>query len=364
MNDADTDLVGAIDALTMAANRNVEAVNARMDAIEIRLNRSALGGLPVEAGLGRGKSAALKSFENLMRYGEERIDIGERKNVVIAADDGAGGYLSPPDFQTELIRNLVIFSPIRQLARIGTTAAGAVLIPKRLAQGTATWSGETETHTEAKPAFGMETIEINQAACYIDISSQMLEDSAIDLTAELTLGLAEEFGRQEGLAGISGTGVKQPEGVLTNKDVTSVVSGSAADVPADALFKMFYDLPAFYRNRSAFALNGTTLGKIRTLKDGEGNYLWQPGLMAGQPETLLSRPVVECVDVPDIAPGATPIVLGDWQTGYRLIDRLNMYVLVDRFTLATSGKVRFHGRRRVGGGVVQAAAFRKMLVSA
>jgi HK97 family phage major capsid protein len=358
----DHELAAALDDLGEAARTNVARLNERLDRIETRVNRPGLGGAASEGV--RGKSAALKSFEKLMRVGVEQLSPDERRNAVISSDDGQGGYLAVPDFQMEMIRNLVIFSPIRQLARLSTTTAGQVMIPKRLAQGTASWSGEVETRTEMDPAFGMEAVEINTTTAYTDISCQSLEDTAIDMTAELTLGFAEEFGRQEGLAGMTGSGVKQPEGVLTNKNVTSVVSGAASSVTADSLFTMFYNLPAYYRNRSTWACSGTVLGKIRTLKSGDGDYLWNPGLMAGQPETLLGRPIVEAVDLPDAVPGAYPIILGDWNTGYRLIDRINMFVLVDRFSMATKGIVRFHARRRVGGGVVQAAAFRKMLVSA
>jgi HK97 family phage major capsid protein len=357
-----TDLTQALDELTNAALTNVERLNARVDAVETRQNRAMLGG-PASEGV-RGKSAALKSFEKLMRYGETRLDTDDRRNSVIVSDDGKGGYLAVPEFQTELIRNLVVFSPIRQLARIGTTNAGNVLIPKRLAQGTATWVGETETRSEAQPAFGMEEIPINEAAAYIDISSQMLEDAAIDMAAELGLGLGEEFGRQEGLAGFVGNGVKQPEGVLVNPGVTSVVSGAASSITADSMISMFYDLPAFYRNSSTWAMSGKTLAAVRKLKDGAGSWLWQPSMILDQPELLLGRPVVECVDLPDVASSATPIVLGNWNVGYRLIDRLSLAILRDPFSLATTGKIRFHARRRVGGGVVQAAAFRKMLVSA
>jgi HK97 family phage major capsid protein len=356
------DLQDALDGLAETARSSIDTLGARMDRIETRQNRPGQGGAAGETV--RGKSAALKSFEKLMRYGESRLDADDRRNAVIVSNDGQGGYLAVPDFQMELIRNLVLFSPIRQLARIGMTTAGMVFIPKRLAQGTATWVGEVETRSEAQPAFGMEEIPINEAAAYIDISNQMLEDAAIDMSAELSLGLGEEFGRQEGLAGFVGNGVKQPEGVLVNPNVTSVVSGAASSITADALISMFYSLPAFYRNRSTWAMSGTTLAVIRKLKSGDGNFLWQPAIMLGQPELLLGRPVVECVDCPDVVASSYPIVLGDWNTGYRLIDRLSLAILRDPFSLATSGKIRFHARRRVGGGVVQAAAFRKMLVSA
>jgi HK97 family phage major capsid protein len=179
----DHELAAALDDLGEAARTNVARLNERLDRIETRVNRPGLGGAASEGV--RGKSAALKSFEKLMRVGVEQLSPDERRNAVISSDDGQGGYLAVPDFQMEMIRNLVIFSPIRQLARLSTTTAGQVMIPKRLAQGTASWSGEVETRTEMDPAFGMEAVEINTTTAYTDISCQSLEDTAIDMTAEL-----------------------------------------------------------------------------------------------------------------------------------------------------------------------------------
>lgn len=109
-------------------------------------------------------------------------------------------------------------------------------------------------------------------------------------------------------------------------------------------------------------MNGTTLATIRKIKDGQGNYLWQPSYQAGQPETILGRPVVEMLDMPDVASGAYPIVYGDF-SGYRIVDRIGLSILVNPYLLATNGLTRIHATRRVGGGVLQAAKFRKLFMS-
>lgn len=339
---------------------SVAEFQTSIDRVEVELKRPRDGGEWRKDGL----AAKRKAFEKLLRYGPERLDHDERQAAVIVADDAKGGYLSPPEFVQEVIRNLVQFSPVRQLARIGNTASGEVLIPKRTATGTAYWTGETETRLEAQPAYGQERIPINECAAFIDVSVQMLEDSAIDMTAELAVGLGEEFGRLEGLAGISGSGVKQPEGVLSNSSVPTVASGASASITADALISMLYSLPPFYRNRSTWVCSGATLAAIRKIKDGSGQYLLQPGLAVDRPDTLLSRPILEAVDVPEIAASATPVILGSWSDGYRIYDRVYLSILRDNFTQALTGKVRFWARRRVGMGVVQAAAFRKMVISA
>src|SRR5690606_20385467 len=106
-------------------------------------------------------------------------------------------------------------------------------------------------------------------------------------------------------------------------------------------------------------MNGTTLAAVRKLKDGQNNYLWQPSYQAGQPETVLGKPVVEMVDLDDIGDGKFPIIFGDW-SGYRIVDRLAMAILSDPYTQARKGVTRLHATRRVGGRVMQAARFRKL----
>ena len=100
------------------------------------------------------------------------------------------------------------------------------------------------------------------------------------------------------------------------------------------------------------------------MKDGNGNYLWQPSYQAGQPETILGRPVVEAVDMPDVADGAEPIIFGDFKRGYRIYDRLSLAVMADPYSVRTTGLMRYHARRRVGAGVVRPTAFRKLLMAA
>ena len=109
-------------------------------------------------------------------------------------------------------------------------------------------------------------------------------------------------------------------------------------------------------------MNGTTLGVLRTLKDGDGRFLWQPSYQAGQPETLLGRPVIEMLDMEDIGANKFPIIYGDW-SGYRILDRVGLDILVNPYSRATERITRIHAARRVGGRVLEAAKFRKLKCS-
>lgn len=107
-------------------------------------------------------------------------------------------------------------------------------------------------------------------------------------------------------------------------------------------------------------MSGTTLAAIRKLKDGQGNYLWQPSHQAGQPETILGRPVAEAVDMPEVEADALPVLFGDFATAFRIVDRVGLSILVNPYIRATEGITRIHATRRVGAGVVQPKALRKL----
>lgn len=357
---AETKSIDEVALEIKAANDNIASLTKRLEEAETRLARPAIVGKAVND---NEQSGEVKAFTSFLRYGAERMPAEETKSLVVS-DDTRGGYLAPAEFSTEIIKGLVEFSPVRQAARVGSTSASSVILPKRTGTPTAQWVGETEERSETQSAYGQAEIPVHEMAAYVDVSMQLLEDAAVNVESEVAMDLSEEFGRLEGATLLNGNGVKKPQGIMSASGIGEVISGAAAALTSDSIVNLVYDLPAFYRNRGAFMMNGTTLAAIRLIKDGQGNYLWQPSYQAGQPETLLGRPIVEAVDMPDIAAGAFPIIFGDFQRAYRVYDRVAMSILRDPYTQATTGKVRFHARRRVGGGTVLTEAVRKLKVAA
>lgn len=354
----------AIDTLSKTVDDRLKAVEAkaadtalvaRLDGLEAKLNRP-------NGGDDNGDAAAAeerKAFATYLRRGDA-TPADEIKTLTVSSDPGAG-YLAPAEMSTEFIRDLVQFSPIRTYASVRTTGAPSVKYPKRTGITNAQWEGELEESQPSEPAFGQLEIPVHKLTTYVDISEELLADSGGSAETEVRLALAEDFGQKEAIGFVNGSGVKQPEGFMSNADIGHTVNGHAANLSADKLIDLVYALPAAYRNATgaAWAMNGTTLAAVRKLKDGQNNYLWQPSYQAGAPETLLGKPVVEMVDMPDIADGAYPIIFGDW-SAYRILDRLALSVLVDPYTQKRIGAVRIHGTRRVGGRVMQAARFRKL----
>ncbi len=338
----------------------LDAISTRLTDLETRMNRPSGG----NGGGGNDEvSLERRAFSNYVRMGREPMEAEEVRALVVG-DDTKGGYLAPTEFVAEVVKGLVELSPVRQAARVGSTSSGGVILPKRTGRPTAHWVGEDEDRKETGSSYGQLEIPVHEAACYVDVSLRLLEDSAINVDAEVALDLSEEFGRIEGPAFISGDGVKKPEGFMQAAGIKEFKNGHATDIKPDALVKMMYSLPEAYRNSASWMLNGTTLGIIRTLKDGQNNYLWQPSYQAGQPSTLLGRPVIDAVDMPDIAADDFPIVFGDFNRAYRIYDRVQLSILRDPYTMAHKGLVRFHARRRVGGGTVLGEALRKLKMAA
>lgn len=344
--------VSGMDTRLKSVEEAVAGVAKSAKSIELKLSRP---GVIAEM---KAEPVERKAFESYIRKGRDAMSSDEVKTLRVS-DNAAGGFLAPPEFAAEILKNVVQFSPIRQFARVQTVASAEVRIPKRTGTMTAAWVGEIAARSGTEPAYGQIALTPHEVACYVDISNALLEDAQIDMGAELAIDGAEEFGRIEGSAFVKGDGTGKPKGILTDDTVTGFASGTAATLgtaPADTLVKMLYKLAPFYRANAVWGLNANTLAEVRLLKDSTGRFLWQEGLAAGQPGTLLGRPVVELPDMDDVGANKFPIILGDFRQGYRIIDRVSLSVLRDPFSQATSGITRFHMRRRVGGGVVKGEA--------
>lgn len=364
-DDPNTLVTKALDELKATVDERLKAVETkaadldkltkRLDDVETKVARPA-----VKKGA-EDEPAAIekKSFDVYLRNGKDGLGEVERKALTVSSDPG-GGYLAPAEFSTEFIRDLVQFSPIRSIASVRSTGNPSVIYPRRTGITNAAWRGETQAQTGSEPAFGQLEVPVRELNTYVDVSNQLLQDSGASAEAEVRLALADDFGKKEGAAFVSGDGVLAPMGFMTDATIAYTANGHATNLAADALITLMYALPALYRNRGSWLMNGSTLATIRKLKDGQNNFLWQPSFQAGQPETILGRPVVEAVDMPDVASGAFPIIFGDFNTGYRIVDRIGLSVLVNPYLLATTGMTRFHATRRVGGGVIAAAALRKL----
>jgi HK97 family phage major capsid protein len=314
----------------------------------------------------------LDAFNRVLRASPENRNaadmslIRERSNALVKGDDASGGYLlAPPDLQADIIKNVIEMTPIRSLATVRTIGGSSLKMRKKTGNGSATRVGETQRRTNTgDPTYGMLEFQAPELFARIEVSQQMLEDADYDLFAELREDASDQFSLKEGIESISGSGNGQMEGILTNADIEAIKSGDASKITADGVLALFYGLKTAYARNAVFGMNRLTLGEIRKLKDNNGQYLWMPGIANGVPNTINGAPYVEMADMPNIAANATPVVFADWKKLYVIADRVALSFSADYVTEADDGLVVFRARKRVGGGVRQAEAGKKLKISA
>ncbi len=352
------------DALNAGEKKNAELTQklldskAQIDAIEAKLNRPGAGGAKEPA-----ENPERKAFGAWLRKGE-KVDATEVK-VLRVSDDTAGGYLAPMEYVREITKAAIEFSPARSLVRVRQTSQKAVQIPKRTGTFAAGWVSEIGTRSETTGlTYGMSEIPTHELTAEVYISFAELEDAAFDMENEIAMEMAEQFGVAEGTAVVTGNGVGKPYGFMSDSNVSTSPSLAAAAVTADGMLDLFHDIKTEYSRNGTWVFNRNTLGSIRKLKTGDGNYLWQMGIAQNQPNTINGAPYVELPDMADEAASAKPVAFGDFRRAYVLVDRLNMAMLRDPYTKASVGQVKFVARRRLGGQVVLAEAIRALVCSA
>ena len=309
---------------------------------------------------------SLHIFDKWVRKGEQGLDEMETKALTVS-DDTQAGYLAPPEYVRELIKTITEVTPFRSAARVRTTAQKSVQIPSRTATFSAQWVAETGSRSETTGyTTALEEIPTHELYALVDISSQELEDSAFNLEAEMQSEFATQFAKAEGNSFILGDAIGKPEGVITNSSVGTTNSGSGTLLTGDGLIELVHAIKSDYGANASFMFNRTTLGAIRKLKDSAGQYVFQAGMMltAGVPNSVLGYPYVEAPDLADVGSSAKPVIFGDFSRGYMIVDRVNLSVLRDPFTQASTGNVRYLARRRVGGQVVLPEALVIQVISA
>jgi len=340
------------------AEQNAEQIKEQVSKIETMVTR------PDSGFESKQIDEYLNAFDRYCRKGLEGLQPDEKKALTVS-NDSTGGYLAPPEYVRELLKTITEISPIRSIARVRSTASRSIQIPKRDGQFAAQWVSESGTRSETTGyTVGLEELPAHEMYALVDISEQDLEDTVFDLEAEMQSEFAEQFAKAEGTAFVSGNAVGKPQGFM-DATITEVHSGSAAAITADGLISLVHNIKSDYTRNGTFVFNRATLASVRKLKDTAGQYVFQTGMMLGgnMVNTILGHPYVEATDMPSEGSGTYPVAFGDFRRAYMIVDRVNLAVLRDPFTQATTGNVRYIARKRVGGQVIQAEAINKLKCS-
>ena len=332
----------------------LEALDAQMKKpVNQPLTGKPMSGRTIER-IGRASDEYRTSFWDMMR---SKAPLPSVVNALQEGTDSEGGYLVPDEYERTLVEALEEENMFRQLAKVIRTSSGDRKIPVVATKGTASWIDEEGAYTESDDSFGQVSIGAYKVGTMIKVSEELLNDSVFDLESYIAKEFARRIGAKEEEAFFTGDGSGKPLGILaaTGGAETGVTAASSTAVTADELIDLFYSLKSPYRRNAVWVLNDSTIKAVRKLKDSTGQYLWQPSLVAGTPDTLLGRPMKTSAYMPVIAAGAKTIAFGDFSY-YWIADRQGRSFKRLNELYAANGQVGFLGFQRVDGKLVLSEA--------
>ncbi|MDR2857823.1 MAG: phage major capsid protein [Novosphingobium sp.] len=368
--DTSFDLVARQDA----ADQALGVLRADVDEVKARLARIARAAARPVPGGADFAGPEVKSFvDGYLRRGRET----ELKSLsgAVPAD---GGYAVPREIDAAIAARLRNLSPIRAIAQVvqtGTAGYRKLITTGGTASG---WVGETAARPETDtPEFAEIAPPTGELYANPAASQAMLDDAGFDFQDWLAGEIAAEFARAEGAAFVAGNGIDRPRGFLSAPTAATgdalrafgtlqyLASGNATGFDANPELKLIdlvHMLKAGHRQGATWVMNSATLAQVRKLKDANGAFLWQPGLVEGQPDRLLGYPVVDAADMPDIGAGSFPIAFGNFRAGYLIAERSATTILRDPFT--NKPFVHFYAVKRIGGQVLDSDAIKLLRIVA
>jgi HK97 family phage major capsid protein len=369
---ADPLLTEKVDKINAELTKIAE-LKRQVEALETTIARGGGGGSL--DGMDPDKKEHAKAFDKFFRKG---VDAGLKDLEVRAASstlsDPDGGFLVPDEVETAIDRVAEEVSAMRRLATV--MSIGTDTYKKLVGVGGAGsgWVGEKGSRAETDTPT-LKEIAINTQELYAmpAATQTLLDDSRVDIASWLAGEVNIAFAEQENPAFISGNGMEKPKGIAAYTMVANasyawgkvgyIASGHATLLnDADKLIDLQHALKSVYRNGSAWLMNDLTVAEIRKMKDGEGNYIWRPGLTEAAPNTLFGKPVEIDDNMDSIGANKYPIAYGNFKRAYLIVDRMGVRVLRDPYT--TKPYVLFYTTKRVGGGIVMYEAIKFMKIAA
>lgn len=321
-------------------------------------------------GVPQNEDAFRQAFYRYMTVSELREQSRDELRVMSTATNPGGGYIVPTTFERTLIERARDFGVMRQIATVETTSTGEkITAPMEDTHGVASWLATNAAYAESDEAFLQVTLDAFKAGTLIRVAEELLQDSAFDLEAYIARQFAARIGILENTAYVVGDGVGKPTGIVTSAAVGRTMPvGSTTGFPAggaggDEIIRLMHSVLMAYRNRGAFLMKDATMLAIRLLKDGQGNYLWRPGLEANSADTLVGRPLYVDPDMPTMAANAKAVLFGDF-SAYVIRDVQGVGIQRLNELYAANGQVGFRAYHRTEGKLLNPDAVKALANSA
>lgn len=370
----------AFDAFVSSWTQKAEKQGKDIDALLDRIEESEAKGLTPGKTANTVEDREHKTrFDNWLRRpkdGEAKNALSEfenrsKKNLNISSN-ADGGFAVPEQISRDIEKLELKLSPVRSLARVVKVATPSFTSLVNIRGASSGWVGESTSRTETDtPQLRERAPTFGEIYAYPQTTEWALDDMFFDVGAWLAEEVADQFALAEGAAVINGDGSNKPTGMLhtapvsTDDDASplraaaayqfvpslSISSPAVAEIVPDELITLVYSVNAIYRAGASWAMNSKTAAAIRKLKDGNGNYLWQPATVAGQPESLMGYPVAIWEQMDDIGTNKLPVAFGNFRRGYLLAERTQVRITVDA-NITTPGRIKYFVRRREGGCVL------------
>jgi HK97 family phage major capsid protein len=353
-------------------NRALDSQRRLVDEIALREQRPKLALASADALTTRMREHKA-AWERYVRAGDASALLSFERKSLSAGSDPDGGYVVPRETEVMIDRVLAKISPIREIATVRQIGAFSFRKPINIGGTESGWVAETAARPETDtPTLALVEFPAMELYAQPAATQTLLDDSNVNIEEWLASEVQTVFAEQEGDAFVNGDGVAKPKGFLAYTKVADaswswgnigyLPSGAdgafASTNPTDKLIDLVYAPKQAYRAGGRWVMNRKTESEIRKFKDGEGNYIWQPGAAAGAPPTLLGYPITEAEHMPDIASNSYSIAFGDFQRGYLVVDRVGIRVLRDPYS--AKPYVLFYTTKRVGGGVQNFEAIKLM----
>ena len=365
---------GSADSLTVdqlnKINNVLDNYKSKVDGLETAFNRPVFSSEYNEKATSENILEHKKAFINYVRRGVEGDLAFLEQKALSVGTDADGGYLVTPQVSETMTKKIFETSPMRQLSSVTQISSDSLEIIEDNDEAGAAWaSSESASVSDSTtPQIGKITIEAFELVAQPKATQKLIDDSSVDIELWLTEKLAEVFSRKENTAFVSGDGSGKPKGILAYTagtgagQIEQVHSGTSAVVTADSLIELYYALKDEYARNATFLMNRATAQAVRLLKDTTNQYIWNPGLMAGTPDTLLGIPVALASDMPVPAANSLSVAVGDFRRGYQIVDRTGVRILRDPYT--EKPFVKFYSTKRVGGQVINFEAIKLLKLAA
>lgn len=345
-------------------NDALDQHKSRMDRMETAQARP--GREMKSLGYNGDDQAEYKSAFNL--YLRKGMDSGLEQiqsKALSVGTDANGGFLVPNQMADLIVSIVNESSPLRALATVETISSDSLDVIEDVTDMDAAWGDETTVRSAetTSSTLGRNTIDTFELYAQPQATQKLVDDSSINIEEWVARKVADKMARLEAAAFVGGNGTTQPKGILTYTagtafgQIQQISSGTSAVVTADSLVQLYFSLKDEYARNATFLMHRTTVQAVRLLKEATTNqYLWQPGLTAGTPNTLLGVPVALATDMPVAAASSLSVAVGDFKRAYLIVDRIGIRTLRDPFT--SKPFVKFYTTKRVGGEVINTDAIK------